>query len=174
MIIDNGKFISLTYQLKLNNAEGETVETVTEDQPMSFLFGQNMLLPKFEENIKGKKQGDSFEFILKAEDAYGEYRQEAVVDIPISAFDLDNPENKKLVQAGKSLKMRDQEGHIIEGVVLEVKSNVVIMDFNHKMAGQQLHFNGTVIEVRDTTEQDLMMFSHGCGGCSGSCSGGCH
>ena len=55
MIIENDKLVSLTYQLKSDNANGEVIETVTEDNPLTFIYGQGMMLPKFEENILVEK-----------------------------------------------------------------------------------------------------------------------
>ncbi len=177
MIIENDKLVSLTYQLKSDNANGEVIETVTEDNPLTFIYGQGMMLPKFEENILGRKVGESFEFILDSTDAYGEYSEDNIIEIPSSVFELDKPENKSLVKVGNSIPMMDSAGNRLTGVVLKVEKDFVTMDFNHVMAGKQLHFTGKVISVTEPSEEDLMMFNTGgCSGCGGGdcSSGGCH
>ncbi|HOG20454.1 MAG TPA: FKBP-type peptidyl-prolyl cis-trans isomerase [Salinivirgaceae bacterium] len=176
MIIENDKLVSLTYQLKSDNANGEIIEIVTADNPLTFLFGQGMMLPKFEENIQGKKVGESFEFILDSTDAYGEYSEDNVIEIPSSVFELDKPENRNLVKVGNSIPMMDSAGNRLTGVVLKIEKDFVTMDFNHAMAGKQLYFTGKVVSVKEPSDEDLMMFNTGCSGCGGGdcSSGGCH
>ncbi len=176
MIIENDKLVSLTYQLKSDNSNGEIIETVTNDNPLTFIFGKGMMLPKFEEKIQGKKNGDSFEFILAPQDAYGEHSQDNIIEIPSSVFELDKPENKNLVKVGNSIPMMDSSGNRLTGVVLKIEKDFVTMDFNHVMAGKHLHFTGQVITVKEPSAEDLLMFNQGCSGCGGGdcSSGGCH
>jgi FKBP-type peptidyl-prolyl cis-trans isomerase SlyD len=58
MVIEKEKIVSLTYELRVNGEGGELVETVDNSSPLTFLFGSGRLLPKFEENISGLKQGE--------------------------------------------------------------------------------------------------------------------
>ena len=51
--------------------------------------------------------------------------------------------------------MQDQDGNPIEGRVLEIKDDTVMMDFNHPLAGQDIHFSGKIIDVRETTPEEL-------------------
>ncbi len=80
MTISNEKVVTLVYQLKVDNNDGDVVETVKEDKPFVFLYGAGLMLPKFEEHLKGLKAGDKFEFTLKCDDAYGQASEEAVMD----------------------------------------------------------------------------------------------
>lgn len=164
MIIENDKLVSLTYQLKSDNAQGEIIENVTDERPLKFLFGQGMLLPKFENNLQGKKTGDSFEFTLTATEAYGEMTQDAIIEIPLSVFEMDGKVNYNLVKVGNSIPMMDSTGNRLSGVVKEIAKDTVTMDFNHPMAGKQLHFSGQVVEVKEPSEDDLAMFNHSCSG----------
>jgi FKBP-type peptidyl-prolyl cis-trans isomerase SlyD len=86
MTISKNKVVSLVYQLRVDSKEGEVIESLTSDNPLSFLFGAGNLLPKFEQNIDGLKVGESFDFDLEAKDAYGEVNNEAIVDVPLSVF----------------------------------------------------------------------------------------
>ncbi|MDY0281072.1 MAG: FKBP-type peptidyl-prolyl cis-trans isomerase [Salinivirgaceae bacterium] len=177
MIIENDKLVSVVYQLKSDNAQGEVIETINEENPLKFLFGKGMLLPKFESNLDGKKTGDSFEFTLGATEAYGEYTKDAIIDVPLTVFEAEGKVNYDLVKVGNAIPMMDSNGNRLNGIVQEVADTIVKMDFNHPMAGKQLHFSGTVVDVKQPDEEDLAAFNPqgGCSGCSGGdCSdGGC-
>ena len=178
MIIENDKLVSVTYELKSDNAQGDVIETVNEERPLKFLFGKGMLLPKFEQNLEGKKIGDNFEFTLGATEAYGEYTKDAIIEVPINVFEADGKVNYDLIKVGNAIPMMDSNGNRLNGIVKEVAETNVTMDFNHPMAGKQLHFAGTVVELKTPSEEDLAMFNHsGCSSCSGDCDsgeGGCH
>lgn len=179
MNIAKDKVVSLTYQLTV---EGNVIETVTAEKPMEFVFGAGYLLPKFEENVSGLKIGDKFSFELKSEEAYGPKVQDAIVELPKNIFEVNGEIDANLLVVGNQIPMMDGEGHRMMGTVVEVKEDVVVMDFNHMLAGADLNFAGEVVGVREATEEEL---SHGhvhseCG-CGDSCgcddegcnSGGC-
>jgi FKBP-type peptidyl-prolyl cis-trans isomerase SlyD len=178
------RVVSIIYELRRNNQDGEIVETLSQDNPLTFLVGSGNLLPKFEENLVGLKAGQSFNFILSSEDAYGPFQENAVVDVPITIFEVEGKTDTNLLQLGNVIPMMDNEGRRLNGVVKEINNETVTMDFNHPMAGSALHFSGEVTEIREATEEELehghIHQSCGCsgGGCGeGSCSdkseGGC-
>lgn len=152
MIVEKNKVVSLSYQLKV---EGETVETVTDDSPMQFLFGAGNLLPKFEENLDGLKQDDLFDFNMVSEDAYGAVNKDAIVDVPMRAFEVDGKVDNEMLKAGNHVPMLDQSGNRLNGLVVQVDTEFVTMDFNHPLAGDDLHFTGKVIEIREATADEL-------------------
>ncbi len=175
-------FVALSYELTV---DGEVIEKVTPESPLQFVYGIGFLLPKFEEHLKGLSKGDEFAFHLDANDAYGPVIGDAVIDLPKDLFRVDGRIEDGLLEVGNQLPMSDNQGNRLVGVVKEVKDNIVTMDFNHPMAGKALDFKGSVIEVREATQEDLapMNSSCGCGdscGCDcddsghGSCSCGCH
>lgn len=175
MKIQNNKVVHLTYQLEVN---GEIADSATTDKPLQFIFGMGYLLPKFEENIAGKEVGDEFEFMLTAEQGYGLVNPAAIIDLPKSAFEVDGKFMEEYVQPGRSIPMMNQQGGVMHGTVLSVGSDSVKMDFNHPMAGKDLHFTGKVELVRDATEDELKNGLFGernksCSGNCGSCGGGC-
>lgn len=175
MLIDNNLLVSLTYQLRKENVNGEIVETVNESNPLKFIFGQGMLLPKFEENLAGKKTGDEFSFILSSEEAYGAYTEEDIIDLPMSVFEIDGQVESNLLTVGNAIPMMDSYGNRLTGIVKSVNESTVTMDFNHPLAGVNLHFSGKVIDVRFPSEEDLAMFNHSCSSCGGGCEdGSCH
>ncbi|HSH51294.1 MAG TPA: FKBP-type peptidyl-prolyl cis-trans isomerase [Bacteroidales bacterium] len=151
MVISNEKVVSLTYQLKV---DGKDVETVKEDKPLVFLYGAGQMLPKFEENIKGLKAGDEFEFDITCDDAYGKATDEAVLDLPKNIFEVEGKIDEGLLQEGNVIPMQNNEGQKFNGVVMELKDDTVKMDFNHPLAGDDLNFTGKVIEVREATKEE--------------------
>ncbi len=158
MEITKDKVVSITYELRKDNENGEVVEKVTNENPLTFIFGVGGMLPKFEENLDGMKSGDAFKFGLNSEDAYGPTVENAVVDVPLEVFKVDGQIDNNILQVGNMVPMMDNSGNRLNGKILEIKEEVVKMDFNHPMAGEDLFFTGAVTEVRDATPEEL---SHG-------------
>lgn len=158
MNISQNKVVSLTYELKLNDHSGETVDMADDAAPLVFIYGTGSMLPKFETNLLDLKVNDTFEFILDPIDAYGETINEAIVDLPLEIFRIDGQIDEEMLTVGNYIPMQDNEGHPMEGKVLEVNNENVRMDFNHPLAGKTLHFTGKIVDLRDATPDEL---SHG-------------
>ena len=176
MEITDKKVVSLIYELRQDTATGTVVEQVEKESPLTFLFGSGNLLPKFEEYLSGLKPGDAFEFGLNSEDAYGPVVDNAVVNVPKNIFEVDGQIDENMLQVGNMVPMMDNEGRRLNGKILEITEEVVNMDFNHPMAGENLHFKGEVTEVREATDEEL---AHGhvhgnqdCGSCDDKPEGG--
>ncbi|MCF8336087.1 MAG: FKBP-type peptidyl-prolyl cis-trans isomerase [Bacteroidales bacterium] len=155
MAIDKQKVVSVTYQLSVNDFDGEVVETVDQEKPLTFLFGVGNMLEKFEENIKGLNEGDNFNFKIPSEEAYGEASEDAIVDLPIDTFKIEGEIDYDLLKEGNYIPMQDQEGNRLDGIVLEVGEEKVKMDFNHPLAGDDLFFKGEVLSIRDASEDEI-------------------
>lgn len=177
MKIGTNKVVSLSYTLIV---DGDVMETVKADKPMDFIFGTGYLLPKFEENILNKEVGDSFEFVLSPSEGYGEMNSDAIIELPKDMFMIDGKIEDGLLTVGNVLPMQDADGNRLQGTIDEVKDDVVVMNFNHPLAGAELNFKGTVVAVREATQQEIVgglygeklessssCSSSGCSGCSG-------
>jgi len=152
MNVEKNKVISLSYELRVN---GETVETVGADSPLTFLYGAGNLLPKFEENLDGLKINDDFNFDLISHEAYGPLQDEAIVDVPLKAFEVDGEIDSDLLKEGNQVPMLDQSGNRMNGKIVKFDEELVTMDFNHPLAGSDLHFNGRIVEIREATEDEI-------------------
>ncbi|MEI7675773.1 MAG: FKBP-type peptidyl-prolyl cis-trans isomerase [Bacteroidales bacterium] len=179
MEIKTGKFVAATYDLFVGGEEEtpELMEKATKEAPLTFISGTGQMLEAFEENLAGLKVGSKFDFVIPAENAYGEYDDEHVMDLPRNMFEVEGNFDDKVIFAGNVIPMMDNMGNRMNASVVEVKEDVVVLDFNHPLAGETLHFIGEVLEVRDATEVELAALTAG-GGCGsggcGSCgSGGC-
>ncbi|HBF88249.1 MAG TPA: peptidylprolyl isomerase [Bacteroidales bacterium] len=164
--------VSLIYELRINDENGELVEKIDEQNALDFVFGSGSLLKDFESNIKGLKKGGNFQFSLTSIQAYGEYNDEALVEIPKDVFkDEKGKINDKMLVLGSFVPMQDGQGNMFNGKIIEINDNAVHMDFNHPLAGQNLFFKGEIIEVREATQEEL---SHGHIHKDGCSSCGCH
>ena len=147
MKVEQNKMVGVDYKLTV---DGQIADQSRPGQPLEFIFGTGMLLPKFEEAILGKEIGEAVSFTLEPKDGYGEVIADAIVDLPMS----------------------DNQGNRMMGIVKEVGDETVKMDFNHPMAGKTLNFDVEVVSVRDVTPEDLQG-GCSCGDCGDDCGGGC-
>jgi FKBP-type peptidyl-prolyl cis-trans isomerase SlyD len=154
MKIEPQHVVSLTYDLYVDQDGSETLqESATEEQPLTFLYGAGQMLPKFEENLSDLSTGDTYDFSLSAEDAYGEYDDDAIANLPKEMFN-----ESGIPEIGSVLPLQDNNGNRFQGMVASVAEDGVIVDLNHPMAGRELHFKGKIINVRPATPEEL---SHG-------------
>lgn len=149
MKIASGTTARLAYLLT-QILDDKIIEEVKVDKPAIFQFGNGLLLPAFEKGLTGLQAGDQFEFILKAEDAYGEHDPYAIFDIPIDTFEVDGKIDEKMLQVGNTIPMTDNNGNKHFGKITKVLQEAVTMNFNHPLAGIDLRFAGKVLEVSAT------------------------
>ncbi|GHT78030.1 peptidyl-prolyl cis-trans isomerase [Bacteroidia bacterium] len=166
MKISEDKIVSLTYDLTVDDENGqkELMEKATKEHPLTFMFGMGMMLEAFEKNIAGLKVGDKFSFSLNPEEAYGEFIEANVVELPKKIFEIDGKFDNERVVVEQTIPMMDASGHRLMGTVLEIKPEVVVMDFNHPLAGETLHFDGEVVDVHEATPEEIAALTHE-GGC---------
>jgi len=171
MKISDEKMVSLIYDLTVTNEDGEKelMERATTGQPLTFMFGMGTMLEAFEKNIEGLQTGDQFSFVLEPEEAYGEYYEENVVELPKTIFEVDGKFDEEHISEGETLPMMDSRGNRMMGSVLEVQEEVVVMDFNHPLAGETLHFDGEVIDVHEPTEEEIKALTQEDDGCGCGC-----
>lgn len=172
MKIEKNAFVTLTYELRTESADGPLVEKLDATTPLRFVYGSGRMIEMFEEKISGLSEGEKFEFVIKCADAYGEVNPEAIVDIPKNVFVVNGELREDLLTVGNHVPMMGEGGRRIDGIVLEVTDDTVKMDFNHPLAGDDLYFSGEVIEVREATAEELIGGHQGCGGGCGGCGGG--
>lgn len=130
MKIEPQHVVSLTYDLYVDRDGAEVLaESATQEQPLTFLFGAGQMLPKFEENLSTLSTGDAYEFRLSAADAYGEYDEEAVANLPKEMF-----QGQEIPEIGSILPLQDNQGNRFQAQVVSVAEDAVIVDLNHPMA----------------------------------------
>ena len=155
MTIEKNSVVSVNYTLT-EKESGVQVEQTSKEEPFVFIFGTGGLLEDFESNLSGKKAGDTFDFFVDHARGYGVHDAQHVVMIPVDAFTgEDGSFDTENVKVGVVLPMQDNEGNRLYGKVLEITDENVKMDFNHPLAGTDLHFTGEVLAVRAATADEL-------------------
>jgi len=152
MNIAKDRVVALTYELTV---DGEIIQTVDNTNPMTFIFGHGYLLPKFEESISNMLAGDNFSFSITSDEAYGERRDDYVVELPKTAFMVEGEFDNEFIFPGNVVPMVDAEGNHLEGTVIKVDDENVSMDFNHPLAGKGLSFKGEIVDVREATAEEM-------------------
>jgi FKBP-type peptidyl-prolyl cis-trans isomerases 2 len=172
MKIADEKVVSLIYTLMV---DGQIADQTSKESPLEFIYGLGYLIPKFEENIAGMEVGDKFKFTLEPKEGYGEMDPQAVIDLPMSVFEVDDKVQEGLLTPGNVIRMMNQQGGVIPGKVVKVNllENSVTMDFNPAMAGKTLNFEGEILTVRDATDEELTNGLHGERSCSHEDCGHC-
>jgi len=173
MKIEKNSYVSLIYELRENNHKGRLIETLEAARPLRFIYGTGRLLQEFESKISLLESGDSFSFVLNSEDAYGERREDMIINIPKSVFEKDGKIDEEICRTGNEVPMVDSEGHPVTGTICEIGDTYVKMDFNHPMAGMNIFFSGKIIEVRSSTEDELLNAARSCSSCNSDESPGC-
>ena len=175
-MIQKHSLVRVSYDLYIAGEETgteELIERAKEDTPMTYCHGIGMMLPLFEASLDGKSTGDTFDFVIPADEAYGQYDERGVMRLDREVFCIDGVFDDKRVQEGKIVPMNTTDGQIVRAQVVEVGDEKVVIDLNHPLAGEDLHFKGTVVDERAATEEEVDSFLHPkCGGCGGGCKKG--
>lgn len=157
MQIGQKKVVSVTYILHSSKDGSERVmveETGTEN-PMVFLFGSGQLIPAFESNLMGLTEGSPFSFSIEAEQAYGLLEDDALVRVPDDMFKVDGVLDLDVLRLGNMVPLLDREGNQLVARIAAIDEGTVLLDFNHPLAGHDLHFSGNVVGVREASPEEL-------------------
>ncbi len=154
MKAEKNNVVSLTYELRIDGKDGEVIDTADVNNPLDFICGAGMMLPKFEENLANLKADDTFDFMLTAEEGYGLRNEENISDIPMNVFEQDGKVEEGLLIIGNVIPLQDQNGNRFNGQVVSVDKETVKLDFNHPLAGENLYFTGKILSVREATAQE--------------------
>jgi FKBP-type peptidyl-prolyl cis-trans isomerase SlyD len=147
MKAERGSKISVDYKLYIDDPSGELVEETDTENPYSFILGSGEQFEAFDKHIIGLQKGDSFSFAVQKEEAFGEISEEAVVDIPKKVFAHEGKIDESIFELYNVLPMKDEEGNEYSGAVIAIAEDTVTLDFNHPLAGENIWFDGVVLDV---------------------------
>ncbi len=139
MTVSEGKTISMEYTLTLEDKK--VVDTNVGKDPLKFTQGKHQIIPGLETALEGLKKGDRKQVTVGPEQAYGVPNPKAVQEVPIDKI----PEAARKV--GATLQGKDAQGRMVHPRVTEIKEQVVVLDFNHPLAGKTLNFDVTILDV---------------------------
>ena len=136
------------FHYTLKNDDGEILDTSEGEAPMAYLHGEHNIVEGLENAMEGREAGDQFEVSVEPAGAYGEYDENLVQPVPREQFG-DHP-----VEVGNQFHADTAIGPRIVTVVA-VHEDQVVIDANHSLAGENLHFKVEIVEVREATKDEL-------------------
>lgn len=167
------KQFSVAYDLFSLEEDGRhLIERATAETPFEFISGCGVALEAFEQQLQPLKSGDTFDFTLTPEQAYGAYLEESVLELDREMFVVDGQFDRQHIYVDAVIPLQNGTGDRFLGRVLEIRSDVVVVDLNHPLAGKTLNFRGTVVHCHDASEAEVQqvirqLASGACGGCCG-------
>lgn len=155
LTVENNVVVTLSYVVQENDKNGVILETMDVNYPFVFLFGSGALLPAFESNIKGLEEGQAFSFFLDSDQAYGPYRPDNIIEVPMDVFRKGGVLQGDLLVEGQYITLTDDGGVAHNGKIHAWDDEQVRVDFNHAMAGKDLFFRGVVMNLRPARPEEL-------------------
>lgn len=150
MKIGKDTVVGVHYEL---DVEGQKLDA-SGDTPLTYLHGHGMMIPGFESRLEGLVSGDKYDFVVPAKEGYGEFNENAIAELEKSIFLIDGSMSTEVFE-GAQLQLTNQDGQPMVGVVKAIGEDKVTMDFNHQLAGKDLHFTGSIAEIREATKEEV-------------------
>ena len=147
MVIEKDKVVYLHYTLK--NDKGAVIDTSIDAEPLAYIHGNGHLIPGLEESLEGKETKSSLQVTIPPEKAYGKY-----IDNMTSVHPRDQFSDPDQLQVGMQVHAETKEG-VVALTVTELTDKEVTLDANHPLAGETLHFDVTVVDVREASKEEL-------------------
>lgn len=141
-IAKNGDTVAIDFEV--STKDGRVVGGTKDQGPQVVKIGEAQIFPQIEEALTGMEVGAQTDVVVPAENAFGERRDDMIVDIPRSSLP---PEPKP--EPGMSLSARQPDGNEMNLVITEVGEETVKADGNHPLAGEDLTFGVTLVEVKE-------------------------
>lgn len=168
MKVADQTYVTIDYTLTLDS--GEVVDKSQAGEPLGFICGSGQIIRGLEKGLEGMQAGEAAKVTVEPSDGYGEAQEELLRDLP-----RDNFPDDLAIEPGMGFEAKGPHGPVTFRI-REVGEETVVADFNHPLAGQRLHFDVKVDEVRQPTAEELstLMTDSDCSpsACS-SCGGGC-
>lgn len=140
-VVALGKKVKMDYTLSVDK---EQVETSVGKEPLEIIYGDRSIIPGLESAIAGMKVGEERTIDVEPKDAYGDVEPGAIKEFPKSSMPTEPPP-----QVGMILQAESPEGESFPAMIKEIKGDVVVMDFNHPLAGKKLTFKIKILDVSD-------------------------
>jgi FKBP-type peptidyl-prolyl cis-trans isomerase SlyD len=147
MKIANGHVVGIDYSLHLG--DGQVVDASAPGEPLTYLHGEGQIVPGLETALEGLDVGERKQVVVAPGDGYGDHDPRGVQEVPRTAF----PPGFE-PKVGMELTAEGPNGDAVPFAIREVRLESVLIDLNHPLAGKTLHFDVTVREVRQATEEE--------------------
>ena len=136
----NGDTVLVHYRGQLK--DGSVFDQSSENDPLQFTIGSGTLIPDFEEAVLGMEGGDSKTISVSAERAYGNHREDLIINVNRSQF----PDHIEPA-VGQQLQLTQPNGNPLMVTISEVSTEEVTLDANHPLAGKDLTFEIKLVEI---------------------------
>jgi len=140
--VKEGDLVKVHYTGKLVN--GEQFDSSVGREPLEFTVGAGQMIPGFDAAMPGMTIGEKKTINIAPEDAYGTRSEEAIIEFP-----KENVPADMVLEQGMPLTLSNQAGQPVPVIVVEVKDDVIILDANHFLAGQELVFDIELVEIAE-------------------------
>jgi FKBP-type peptidyl-prolyl cis-trans isomerase SlyD len=148
MLIATNKAVSIDYTL--TNDAGEVIDSSAGGAPLVYLHGTGNLIVGLEKALEGKQAGDEVKVAIEPEEAYGEYSAELVATLGRDMF-----EGVEELEVGMQFHASAPDGGMQIVTIRDIDGDNVIVDGNHPLAGQRLHFDVKIVAVRDASPEEI-------------------
>ena len=147
--VADGLVVSLAYTLRLD--DGEEIDSAASDEPLVYLHGAQNIIPGLEQALTGLKIGDTRSVSVTPVDGYGDVDPDAFELVPYDAFPADVD-----LEEGMGLRMVDSStGQQMEAYISELRDDGALLDMNHPLAGETLHFDVEIVGLRRATTDEI-------------------
>lgn len=154
MTVSESSVVTITYTLSIIHPNGdlEFVEKRTSHDPLDFVFGKGVVLPKIEEALKGKMSGQELQIKLRPEDAFGLRSEDLVMTYPIDKLPKNTPP-----QVGMKYQTQGPHGDVMSVLVTRVneENQTIILDGNHPLADAFIQFDIKVLKIRKASSEEM-------------------
>lgn len=140
----------VAFHYTLTNQSGETLDSSSGGEPLSYLHGNQGLIPGLERELSGRETGDQFNVVVQPEDGYGVPNPALVQQVPLEV--LAQIEN---LQEGMHLQSQSPDGSVQVFVVEAISDETATLNANHALAGQVLNFDVSIVDVRAATPEEV-------------------
>ncbi len=147
MVIQENQIVSIEYEVSDGN---KVIDSNIGSTPLVFMFGRGQIIPGLEDAIANMQIGQKSQVLVKAEDAYGSYDENALQEVPIDQFSgID-------LEIGMNLYGQGEHGETVQVTVKDIGNDSVMIDFNHPLAGKDLSFVVILNNVREASADELL------------------
>lgn len=122
--------------------DGSQFDSSVGRAPLEFTVGAGQMIAGFDAGVVGMAVGEKKTIQIDPDHGYGQKDPNAIVEFPRSNV----PEGME-IEVGMKLNLQNQYGQPVPVVVTEVKEDIIIMDANHFLAGQDLVFEVEIVEI---------------------------
>lgn len=148
LTVSNDKEVSIEYTLRIEGTVGlKVIDSNVKDAPLTFIHGKKTILPALEKALVGMKIGEKTQVTLRPEEGYGLVNPTAIIEVKKDKIP------KAALKVGTKLQAKQKNGVTKDIVVTEILEDTVILDSNHPLAGKNLYYEVTILDIKSLSSE---------------------